>query len=245
MLGKLPPKLDARTLRLAKYLTPALQPPPNAINYATPVKSWPMMGNDVYGDCTTAAAGHLIEAWTANAGKEVTPTLAEVLAAYNHFAHGVADAGATILEVLKYWRSTGIGTDKISAFVAIDLSDQPQAQSAVYLFGGCYLGLALPNFAVQPGTNFLTTPWVVPSGGATGNAAPNPMNGHCVPAIGYDNQNLWIVTWGALKSMSWEFYNAYVDEAYALLSADWINPATEVSPPGLDLAALQADLADL
>jgi hypothetical protein len=85
---------------------------------------------------------------------------------------------------------------------------------------------------------------VVPPGGPVGNAAPNPNNGHCIPAVGYDADQLWIVTWGELKSMGWDFYNAYADEAYAVLSQDFIDNSG-VAPAGLDLQTLKADLAEL
>jgi len=43
--------------------------------------------------------------------------------------------------------------------------------------------------------------------------------------------------------MSWEFYQAYMDEAYAVLSRDWVSQKLGTSPPGLDLTALQQDVA--
>ena len=76
-----------------------------------------------------------------------------------------------------------------------------------------------------------------------GNAAPNPNNGHCIPAVGYDERNLYVVTWGALKPMSWQFYDAYADEVFAVLSNDWINAKLGVAPSGFNLAALNQDLA--
>jgi hypothetical protein len=242
-LGKNPPKFDKRTLLFGKYLTATLAPPPDAVNYAKPVSGWPMMGNDVYGDCTCAAAGHMIEEWTANNGPEKTLSDAQILAAYNHFAHGNADAGANMIDVLKYWRTTGIGGDKITAFTQLEPKNDIQARDAVNIFGNCYIGVALPNFAVTPGSNFLQTPWVVPPQGPVGDAAPNPNNGHCIPAVAYDERNLYVVTWGALKSMSWQFYDAYMDEAFAVLSTDWISASAKAAPNGFDMAALQQDLA--
>jgi hypothetical protein len=242
-LGKHAPKFDKRTLLFGKYLTAALQPPPPAVDYSKPVAVWPMMGNDTYGDCTCAAAGHMIEEWTANTGTEKTLSNAQILVAYNHFAKGNADAGASMLDVLKYWRKTGIGGDKITAFVQLEPKDDIQARDAVNIFGNCYIGVALPNFAVAPDTNFLDTPWVVPPQGPVGDAAPNPKNGHCIPAVGYDARNLYVVTWGALKSMSWQFFDAYMDEAFAVLSGDWISTKVGTSPSGFDMAALQKDLA--
>ena len=93
-LGKQRPKIDSRTLMFGAYLTRELAPPPAAVDYSKPVKHWPMMANDHYGDCTCAAAGHMIEEWTANTGQQVTLTDVQILKAYNHFAKGNPDAGA-------------------------------------------------------------------------------------------------------------------------------------------------------
>jgi len=242
-LGKHRPKLDSRTLQFGAYLTDKLAPPPQTVDWTKSVSNWPMMGNDKYGDCTCAAAGHMIEEWTANNGTaNVVPDDA-ILKAYNHFAKGNADAGANMLDVLKYWRKTGVGGDKILAFAQLEPHNDVQMQDAVSIFGNCYIGLALPNFAVPPNTDLLTVPWLVPPGGATGNAAaPNPNNGHCVPAVAYDQRFIYVVTWGAIKTMSWQFYDAYADEAFAVLSPDWIDQKVGKSPSGFDMAALQQDL---
>ena len=60
-LGKHQPTFDTRTLLFGKYLTSELPPPPASKDYSRAVTTWPMMGNDTYGDCTCAAAGHMIE----------------------------------------------------------------------------------------------------------------------------------------------------------------------------------------
>ena len=64
-LGELPvgptsARSHSRTVRPA-----VLPPPPPTLDLAAPVPDWPMYANDRLGDCTTAAAGHMIEAWTA------------------------------------------------------------------------------------------------------------------------------------------------------------------------------------
>lgn len=242
-LGKLPPKFDPRTLRFGKYLAPDLAPPPSSVDYATPVRNWPMMANDTTGDCTCAAAGHMIEEWTANTGKVRILSDATILTAYDHFAGDDPDRGAAMLDVLKFWRTTGIGGDRIEAFAQLQPQSPSEARDAVYLFGNCYLGLALPDFAVAPGSDFLATSWSVPPQGPVGVAAPNPENGHCVPIVAYDARSAWVVTWGALKPMSWEFFQAYMDEAFAVLSPDWVSTKLGRAPSGFDLATLQRDLA--
>ena len=113
-------------------------------------------------------------------------------------------------------------------------------QQAVDMFGTVYLGLALPDFVVPSEGDWLTIPWTLPPQ-SKGNTSPNPNNGHCVPIVGYDVENLYIVTWGVLKAMNYAFYNTYVDEAFAVLSPDWIEKTGE-APPGLNLSQLLADI---
>lgn len=247
-LGKLPVKHDPRTLQFGAYLKQGLAPPPPSKSWAAniPANGWGMMNNDRYGDCTCAAAGHMIMEWSANTGKEAVVPDPDILAFYNHFAHGNADAGANMLDVLKYWRKQGLDKHKIVAFAALELKNDLQLMDAVNLFGACYIGVALPNFAVNPNTDMLTIPWVVPPSGPVGNAAPNPNNGHCIPAVAYDQRNVYIVTWGQLKSMSWQFYAAYAEEAFAVIGHDWFSiQMGGKAPNGFDLATLEQDLKEV
>lgn len=241
-LGKTPAIFDSRTLRFGAYLETKLPPPPASANYGKAVPMWPMYLNDKYGDCTCAAAGHMIQNWTANAGKEISPTDQQVLAFYEHFTAPGPENGCNMLSVLKYWQSSGLGGHKIAAFTQVEKKNFTEAQDAVNLFGSLYIGVELPDFAVQAG-NFLDIPWVVPPQGPTGEAAPNPQNGHCIPAVAYDQRNLYVVTWGALKAMSWQFYATYTEEAYAVLSPDFLKDGK--APIGFNLAQLKEDLAEI
>ena len=73
------------------------------------VGEWPMYANDRVGDCTTAAAGHMIEAWTAAAaGAAVEVPEAAVLAAFDEVKvvdPASGEEGAVELDVLKLWRT--------------------------------------------------------------------------------------------------------------------------------------------
>jgi hypothetical protein len=60
--------------------------------------------------------------------------------------------------------------------------------------------------------------------------------------VAYDQRGLTVVTWGALQRMTWGFLYAYCDEAYAVLSQDWISHTTNLAASGFDLAALENDL---
>jgi hypothetical protein len=65
--------------------------------------------------------------------------------------------------------------------------------------------------------------------------------------VAYDSRSLTVVTWGALQTMTWGFWAAYCDEAYAILSPDYLKQkgGQTVAPSGFNLAQLQEDLADL
>ena len=242
-LGKAAPRRDHRTLRLAEYLTPALPPVPPSASFAgaVPTGNWGMFMNDTLGDCTCAAAAHLLMQWTGSAGALVTPTDADILAAYAAITGYTpsdpdSDGGAVELDVLNYWRATGIAGHKIGAYASVNPKNHAHVQAAAYLFGGLYIGVALPLSAQGQQT------WDVVGDGKTGDSAPGSWGGHAVEVVAYDAGGLWVVTWGALMRVTWAFWDAYVDEAYAILSPDFIE-GNGNTPEGFALAALQADLA--
>jgi len=239
MLGKLPVRTDVRTLSLGRYVDPALlPPPPAAFDEATGIDTWPMYANDRIGDCTTAAAAHMIEAWTA-AGRGQAVELPE-LAVRDAFEHVkrtdpvIGEEGAVELEVLRYWRKTGIGGHRIGAYARVAVHDHRLVQTAAWLFGGLYIGLQMPLIAqVQP-----VWDW---TGSLSGPALPGSWGGHAVDVVRYDRHGLTVVTWGRLQELTWSFWGRYCDEAYCILSDDFLKQGK--SPNGFDLAALEADLA--
>lgn len=235
--GKLAARYDPRTLRLASYLAIAALPtPPLALTYESKVSPWPMYGNDVYGDCTFAAAAHMIQLFAKLEGKTATPALKTVERDYLHMSPN--DQGCVMLDVLNYWRKSGIGGHKLFAFAALNVQDHDYIKLGVELFGGVYLGVGLPISAQeQTGPGKV---WAVPPGGAVGDGAPGSWGGHAIPIVGYSPAGVDVITWGAVQSVTWEFLDTYADEAYAALSLDWAK-APKVS--GIDFAALQADLS--
>jgi hypothetical protein len=239
-LGKLAPKHDPRTLHLANYLdTEKLPTIPKLFDWSGKVAQWGMLANDRLGDCTCASAGHLIETWTANASTEIVPSDADIIAAYSAVsgydpATGENDNGAVELDVLNYWRRTGIANHKIFAYAACEPRNHSHVKAAVYLFGGCYIGLALPLSAQNQAV------WSVPSWGLYGSGRPGSWGGHAVNVVAYDQHFLTVVTWGALQRMTWGFWDHYTDESYAVLSQDFINGG--IAPNAIDWASLQKDL---
>ena len=201
-----------------------------------------MLLNDSLGDCVCAAAGHMIQEWTRYAGAPIIPTDAEILAAYEQIGGYVpgdpsTDQGCDMLTALNTWRQTGIAGRKIAAFVQLDTGNIEELKLATYLFGNAYLGVALPLTAQTQ------TQWEIEDSNPD-NAAPGSWGGHCIPSVGYDANLTTVVTWGALLNMTPHFYARYCDEAYAVLSQDWIDRAGDACN-GFDFVQLQADLAEV
>jgi hypothetical protein len=252
-LGKRTPRVDPKTLRLGDYIIPGapLPTPPASIDWdrVVPAGDWPMLGNDAAGDCTCAAAGHLIHAWTANSRAipvvlDATKVLGEysAITGYNP-SDPSTDQGAVELDVLNHWRSHGFAGEQLAAYVAVSPRNHGHVRLALDLFGGVYVGLALPESAQRMNV------WSVPAAGTHpgtpwGDGTPGSWGGHAVAVLAYDRLGLTCVTWGSLKRMTWSFWDTYCDEAYALLAPDWIN-AVGRAPSGFDVAALRADLARL
>jgi len=237
--GRIRSKLDPHTVWLKQL---ASIPEPPTTFFPAQVDVWPMLANDKENCCTCAAAAHMIHAWSAAWKQPILIDEAHVLAAYIMVSQG-AQGGAEMIEVLRYWRRNGIGDRKLLHFVALDAYDPQELRKAIFLFGAAYIGLNLPDF-VMPAAAANATDWILPESGATGDAAPKEANGHCVAAIGFDQERLHVVSCGSVRTMTWDFYRAYTEEAYAVLAPEWFGPE-KCSPFGHKLNELETDISAL
>ena len=237
-LGRKAIKTDTRTLAFGKYLTPALPPPPPTADWTKGIASWGMMLNDTLGDCTIAGVGHAVQVWTANAGAEVTVPDSTILSYYEQWDGYVpsdpsTDQGGIELDVLNDWKKGGFAGNALLAFADPKPASLVEVHQSIALFGGVYIGLALPITAQNQDV------WdVVPHGGA--NAKKGSWGGHCVFVPKYDQNGFTCITWGQLKTMTLAFWKEYCDEAHTLLSSAWIT--AQGSPAGFNQAQLLADL---
>lgn len=237
-LGKAPARRDRRTLRLAKYLTRELPPTPKKRAWHDRAgEPWPMLLNDRIGCCTIATALHMRRAWNANAGRKFEPTEAQVLEGYRRIAgydprNPASDQGAVALDVLNAWRKDGIAGERFLAFVSVTIQDREEVKAAIEIFGGVYCGVMLPLSAQKQKV------WKVVTG-HTGRIGT--WGGHMLYLCGYDQYYVTFITWGKVQRATWAWLQKYSDEAYAVLSRDWLNHF-EQSPQGFDVLKLQKDL---
>lgn len=240
-LGKKAVRHDARTLLFGAYATAELPAPPTIFDWSNKVSNWGMMGNDRIGDCTCAALGHLIMEWTADCGVQVTPSDADVIKAYSDITGynpttGLNDNGANELDVLNYARKTGIAGHVIGGYASLG-SSILHAKQSIWLFGGAYLGLAMPS--VWQGKS----QWDAPAD-ENGVNEPGSWGGHAVPAVGFDADYAYVITWGGVLKLSWAAYAMYCDEAYALLSPDFVT-GEKAAPNGFMMNELVADMTTI
>ena len=238
--GKHPPKRDYRTLRFARYKTPALPAPLVSVSNLDriytllgvndPTMLFPIDGNDSLGDCTIAARAHAITAYRALIGKRVIPSKASVLKLYRHLTGG-PDTGLAELDVLNNWRQSSSGAEQILAFASIQPTNHTDVQLAIQLFGGVYLGFQCQENCIQDFDAHI--PWT-----------PGPLtnDGHAVYAVDYDANGVTVLTWGSTQQGTWAWWDEGVDEAYAILPPEAQQPGF---CPGYDITALQADLAQV
>jgi hypothetical protein len=247
---------DPRTFHLRALLDPvALPKPPVSWRFATALRNVPMFANDRYGCCTCASHGHRIVAQEYSTQQhEVALKDNDVLEAYSAVTgfnplDRRTDNGAYMLDVANYMRRTGMGREKdgsrhtVEAFVKVNHVAQGEVKTACNLFGGVWVGVWLPVSAqVQTGPGLM---WDRPEGQSlTGVYEPGSWGGHAVHAIGYNKMGVQIYTWGQEQFLTWRFWAAYVDEAYAFISEDWFR-AGGTTPRGFKVEQLRNWLSEL
>jgi hypothetical protein len=234
-LGKYTKKNDNRNLLFARYLQNLL-PPPSFVDRSSKLPaSIGMMGNDTYGDCTVAAAAHMVQSWSLYGRKGmVTLDDRDILSAY--FKVSPHDSGAYMLDVLNLWRNNGIGGEKMEGFAEVPAADLNQARLAIYYFGALYIGMSLPDVNTFGPWDVLTPTW-----------RSNPYNGHAVALLGYNDaaKMFKVATWGEIWNMSYGWYQKYSDEAYAVLDDIAIYTDTDMTPKGFDFKSLQENLKQI
>lgn len=241
--GRRPNDPSKPRLHLSRYVGAPLPAPPATVDWVTAVTDWPMYLNDELGDCTCACVGHMVEVFTRyGAGTTVEVTDDDVLKLYELQGYRPddpsTDQGAVIQDVLGDWRKTGIAGHKVVAFASVDVSNPAEVKQALNLFGSVDIGFNVPASAMDQFN--AGKPWdvVTHDGGIEG--------GHCVPVqLVQDSSPAYkVVTWGAVQEMTQAFWDKYVEEAWVVITEDFLN-GQGVDPQGFDLYQLGEDLAAL
>ena len=196
-------------------------------------------------NCTIAGCGHADQVWTFNATPPMlTASDPVVLSAYEAWCGYVdgdpsTDQGGVEQDVLTSWSKSTFNGRALAAFVEVDPRNLDDLRRAVFDCGVAYIGLDIPAYL----ENGLTAP------GSVWDVDPSADNsivgGHCVTLAGYDaNGNFRAISWGSYYTLTSAFLLQRMDEAYGLVSPDWMK-ATGQTPAGLTVAQWQAQMAAL
>jgi YD repeat-containing protein len=179
------------------------------------VVPFPMFDNDRLGCCVMSGRAHQTLRFEYQEQRRlITITDSEVEKEYFKETGGY-DSGLVVSQSLKKWRTTGwtaAGNNyKIKAYSRLDLYNRSQIKAGMYSDLGVGIGFDVPQSAI---TQFNAgEPWTVVNndGGSVG--------GHYVYCVAYDSTGITCVTWGQRQFMSWEFWDKYTDEAWAIIDA--------------------------
>lgn len=244
-LGKLPARQDAIKFKLSTYEKAALPTPPKTYGHQKLITTWNMYGNDQYGDCVFAGAGHEHLLWNKEAGKDVVFTDSTILEGYSAVTgfnpnDPSTDNGTDMEMAAKWRRKVGLlnakgGRHKIGAYLAINKGDIDQIKKAAYRYSAVGIGIQFPASAMNQFN--AGKAWTV--------VKNSPIEGgHYVPVVGYNSKYIYIVTWGKVVPCSYAFIRKYMDEGIVYLSNDFLNNEGKTLE-GFDLATLTKDLNSL
>jgi hypothetical protein len=203
---------------------------PPKCTYALKV-NYPMCDNDRLGCCVLAGHIHLTQALTYEiAGQYVVPNGEAIQTEYFSLTGG-ADTGLVESTFLTTAQKAPICGSQVDVFCPFDHTQIDHVKSVIYTFGGAFLGVTLPQSAQNqfPGT------WTVVPGSPI-------VGGHCIVAVGYDAQYVYVVTWGRVIRCTWEWFATYVDEAYAIIYTEEVQK-NRGPLKQLDITRLRADIA--
>ncbi len=232
LLGRLPGQIPVGLRDLTYYAAGPLPKAPASVPAPT-VGAWLMLGNDQYGDCGVAALEHGFMAAAADAGEyESFPADQQAVSYYLAYTGG-QDDGVVLSQYLAYVRQKGYFGHAVSAYAPVAVHDVPTLSFCVWAYDFCYTGITVTQ-AMMDAFN-AGQPWT------TATTQGEPLGGHCVPAVGYSDEYLTVVTWGQTQQIAWPAWHAMSDEAWVVI----VGEDAKGDGHGINLAALQADLPRL
>jgi hypothetical protein len=218
-----------------------LEPVQPAVDYtANMPANLGIMGNDKLGDCTCAAFYHAIQVWSFNSAHhiETEPDL-DVVELYEQACgynpkQGGEGPGGNEQHVLTYLLRTGAPfgpkgdqRHKITAFVEVDVKNIDNIKRAIFDHGVAYIGFNVPQYIMPPDGPPLAVWDVDPKADNT------IVGGHAVVLAGYNASEARVISWGQYYTMTWAFFEKFVDEAYAITDPLWTKTKSTVPPEKL------------
>jgi hypothetical protein len=234
MLGCLPGKIPVGLHHLTYYVAGDLPKAPAKVDVPE-FGDWGMLGNDRYGDCGIAGLEHGFEVdQTITHEVEREISAAEAIEYYLDYTNGV-DSGVVLADYLAHVREHGYYERTVSAYAPVAVHDIPTLQTAVWMYGFAYCGIAV-TAGMQKAFGE-SAPW-------DSEACSGPiLGGHCVPVVGYDDHFLYVITWGGVQAVTYSAWHSISTESWAVITGEF--EARHGDGRGVSITALKNDLNKL
>lgn len=237
-LGKLPPVIDHRTIPLRAVLRAELLPELPAVYDIDEVLGGIddnfVFNNSKYGDCVIAARAHqTLRFEKYEQGIQIPISDDEVVGEYFEQTGG-RDTGLILLTSIKDWRNDGweVGGKNytIYAFASVDWPDHEEVKHCIHLLGGVNFGMRvyqtdMDQFHAGEGWHLTDD-----NGAFKGrhgvyacqyrdinNGIESVKYPDSSKVVSYSQDGVWAMTWGRKQFMTWDFWDARVDEAYGIV----------------------------
>lgn len=174
---------------------------------------WPILGNDVYGNCTFAGIVRIMLRNAHARGRALPITDKDVVDAYLDM-NGGKDIGAMPINALTYMRNIGIKGCKVVGFARVDDNDPLEIRSAMQTFGGMYVAAALPlRLDDDRDRRWELTPLAQ----RTDRDAPRSMGGHAFPLFGFQRGEEFAVPWDEEIVIEAPWAGLYMEERWVFI----------------------------
>jgi hypothetical protein len=191
--------------------------------------------NSGLNDCSVAAAGDLNLAWNAELGHP-QQTISTGIATSTYFSlTGGANSGLNDSQLLSYWQRQGVGNTQIAAYGAINSQSIQTVKQAIRLFGGLYVTVGISSTTIAEWNAH--QPFSIPAG-----QSPTVSTAHVMTAVGYDANYVYGVSWGRLVKMTWGWWTAYAENAWAIIPEQFVT-AGHGPIPSIPVAELKSWLS--
>jgi hypothetical protein len=116
-------------------------------------------------------------------------------------------------QLFEQWSGSGIvGTAIGSQMADLPTTNQGLIENAIWQFGGVYASVNLPSADTSIPAN---AEWNLAN-------SSGPTSGHAVAVVGYDRTDLFIVTWGRIQAVSWQWWSQFATTTYAVLPTQFV-----------------------
>jgi hypothetical protein len=255
-LGKLPPVIDHRTIPLRAVLRTELLPElplTYDIDEVLDIEDDFVFNNSKYGDCVIASRAHqTLRFEKYEQGVQIPITDQEVVDEYFDQTGG-ADRGLILLTSIKDWRNDGwpVGGRNytIYAFASVDWLDHDEVKHCIHLLNGVNFGMKvfqtdLDQFNAGEGWHLTDNSGYLKGRHGVYACKYRDINNGIESVeypgsskvVSYSQDGVWAMTWGRKQFMTWDFWDARVDEAYGIVDNKnkWLGDDSPVDVQKLD-----------